>query len=552
MQLKTGVVGHAGDIEVRKGEDQLVAELSEQYGIPSISLERYEIKPEVLQIFSKESAIKHRMFPVSLNDRSMLVAVCDPSDIFAIDYLKFSTGLDIKVTVASERAVKEAINKYYVLQQESDEIVETRKNEEEINRMIDDLTEFDLEYGISEDVDIDDSEETSYEDAPIIKLVNFLLTDALRKNASDIHIEPYEKLLRVRYRIDGTLYDMLQPPFKIRNAVSSRVKIMANLDIAERRLPQDGRIKLRIAGGKTIEYRVSVVPTIYGEKVVLRVLDKGQLQFDLTRLGFEEQQLIKFRDSIFKPYGMVLITGPTGSGKTTTLYSSLIELNKVDVNISTAEDPVEYSLDGVNQIQVREDIGLTFASCLRSFLRQDPDIILVGEIRDYETAEISIKSALTGHLVLSTLHTNDSSSTVARLLNIGIEPFLVAASLNSIVAQRLIRVICSDCKQKIDVAPQVLIDLGVSPKEVEQFKIYQGKGCKNCSGIGYKGRIAIYEVMTITEELKEFILNGASVPEMKREAMRQGMKTLRQSAIEKLKLGLTTIEEVVENSVSDN
>jgi len=534
-------------------ENQLVAYLSRQYGVPAVNLDQFEITPEILKIVPRDSAIKHKLIPINKYDGSIVVAMSDPSNIFAIDDLKFATGQNIEVVVTSERAIKKSVEKYYGSQEQWEDTVKAHESEEAVDRLMEDLDEFDLEFAKSEDIDVSDLEKAS-EEAPVIKLVNFVLTDAIRKNASDIHIEPYEKALRIRYRIDGVLYDMLEPPMKLKNAISSRVKIMSNLDIAERRLPQDGRIKVRIEKGRTMEYRVSVVPTIFGEKVVLRILDKEQLQLDLTKLGFEEGQLNKFRDSILKPYGMVLITGPTGSGKTTTLYSSLIELNKVDVNISTAEDPVEYSLDGVNQVQIHEDIGLSFASCLRTFLRQDPDIILVGEVRDYETAEIAIKSALTGHLVLSTLHTNDAPSTITRLLNMGVEPFLVTASLNSIVAQRLVRVICPDCKQKVDVAAQVLIDLGVSPKEVENYEIYkgEGEGCKNCSGTGYRGRVAIYEVMTITEELKEFILSGASALEIKREAIRQGMKTLRQSALEKLKLGITTTEEVVRNSASDN
>jgi type IV pilus assembly protein PilB len=416
-----------------------------------------------------------------------------------------------------------------------------------------DLDDFLIEISGEENIDLNDLEKAS-EEAPVIKLVNHLLMDSIRKGASDIHIEPYEKSLRVRYRIDGVLYDVMHPPVKLKNAVTSRVKVMSNLDIAERRLPQDGRIKVKMAQNRTMEYRVSVVPTLFGEKVVMRILDKESLQLDLTKLGFYEDQLEVFRRSIYQPYGMVLITGPTGSGKTTTLYSSLMDLNRIDVNISTAEDPVEYSLPGVNQVQVHEEIGLTFASCLRSFLRQDPDIILVGEIRDYETAEIAIKSALTGHLVLSTLHTNDAPSTITRLLNMGVEPFLVTASLNAIVAQRLVRVVCPECKQETEVAPQVLIDLGVTPKDVADYIVYKGRGegCKLCSGTGYKGRLAVFEVMELTDELKEFILSGASSLEIKREAIRQGMRTLRQSALQKLKQGVTTIEEVVRNTAADD
>lgn len=534
-------------------EHQLVAYLSKQYGVPAVNLDQFDVSTEILKLIPRESAIKHKLIPVNQTKDSIVVAMADPSNIFAIDDLKFATGKKIEVVVTSERSINRAIEKFYGSKEEWESTVKAQQSNQEVDRLLGDLDEFDLELSYNEEIDVSDLEKAS-EEAPVIKLVNHVLTDSIRKGASDIHIEPYEKDLRIRYRIDGVLYDTLRPPLKLKNAISSRVKIMANLDIAERRLPQDGRIKVKMGGNRTMEYRVSVMPTIFGEKVVMRILDKESLQLDLTKLGFEEQQLTKFRESIYRPYGMVLITGPTGSGKTTTLYSSLIDLNKVDINISTAEDPVEYSLEGINQVQVHEDIGLTFASCLRSFLRQDPDIILVGEIRDYETAEIGIKAALTGHLVLSTLHTNDAPSTITRLLNMGVEPFLVTSSLNSVVAQRLVRKVCPACSEKVEVAPQVLIDLGVPPKEVTEYEVYKGtgEGCKTCSGTGYKGRMAVYEVMTITEELKEFILSGASALEIKREAMRQGMKTLRRSALDKLKLGITTTEEVVRNTAPDN
>ena len=381
--------------------------------------------------------------------------------------------------------------------------------------------------------------------------MNLILLDAIRKNASDIHVEPYEKQLRIRYRIDGLLYEVMKPPLKLKHAITSRLKIMSNLDIAERRLPQDGRIKLKMGRGKEMDFRVSVLPCMWGEKVVLRLLDKSNLQLDMTKLGFEEEVLQEFKTAVFKPYGMILITGPTGSGKTTTLYSTLSELNKSTTNISTAEDPIEFNLFGINQVQMHDAIGLNFASALRSFLRQDPDIIMVGEIRDFETAEIAIKAALTGHLVLSTLHTNDAPSSVSRMLNMGIEPFLVASSVNLIGAQRLVRKLCSECKEPMDVPEQSLIDIGVPPEEVGEFQVMRTTGCRNCNNTGYKGRIAVYEIMTITEELKEFILNGASTMELKREAIRQGMKTLRMSALTKLKEGMTSIEELVRSTAPD-
>ncbi len=534
-------------------EHQLVAYLSKQYGVPAINLDQFDISLDVLRSVSRESAIKHKLIPINKSGSTLVVAMSDPSNIFAVDDLKFATGHNIEVVVTSERSIRNAIERFYGSQQEWEDAKKAQESTAAVDKLMGDLDDFLIEITGEENIDLNDLERAS-EEAPVIKLVNHLLMDSIRKGASDIHIEPYEKSLRVRYRIDGVLYDVMHPPIKLKNAVSSRVKVMSNLDIAERRLPQDGRIKVKMAQNRMMEYRVSVIPTLFGEKVVMRILDKESLQLDLTKLGFYEDQLETFRRSIYQPFGMVLITGPTGSGKTTTLYSSLMDLNRTDVNISTAEDPVEYSLPGVNQVQVHEEIGLTFASCLRSFLRQDPDIILVGEIRDYETAEIAIKSALTGHLVLSTLHTNDAPSTITRLLNMGVEPFLVTASLNAIVAQRLVRVVCRECKQETEVSPQVLIDLGVSPKEVSDYIVYKGKGegCKACSGTGYKGRLAVFEVMELTDDLKEFILSGASSLEIKREGIRQGMRTLRQSALQKLKSGITSIEEVVRNTAADN
>jgi type IV pilus assembly protein PilB len=561
-QLKTAIEEQKqtgkrlGETLLRLGyinEYELVAFLSKQYRVPAINLDEFEIAPDVLKLVPRESAVKHGLIPINRSGSNLVVAMSDPSNIFAIDDLKFATGHNIEVVVASERAIKNAIDKYYGSKKEGSTKIEVEDTGVSIDQIMGELQDFIVELGGEEEIEVNDLARAS-EEAPVVKLVNHILIDAIGRNASDIHIEPYEKDYRVRYRIDGVLYDIMRPPMRLKNAVSSRVKIMANLDIAERRLPQDGRIKLRLGRGRNMEYRVSVIPTIFGEKVVMRLLDKSSLQLDLTKLGFEEDQLKAFKDSIYKPYGMVLITGPTGSGKTTTLYSALMELNRPDVNISTAEDPVEYSLPGVNQVNIHEEIGLNFAACLRAFLRQDPDIILVGEIRDYETAEIAIKAALTGHLVLSTLHTNDAASSITRLLNMGIEPFLVTASLNAVVAQRLMRKVCTVCKEEVKVSPQVLIDLGVPPKEVSEYKVYKGKGdnCKTCLGTGYKGRVAVYEVMVLTEELKEFVLSGASVLELKREAIKQGMKTLRQSALLKLRRGISTVEEVVRNTAPDN
>ena len=534
-------------------EYQLASYLSKQYGVPAINLDNFDIDLEALKYVSRESAIKHNLIPINHADSTLVIAMSDPSNIFAIDELKFATGQSIEVVVATERAIEKSIYNYYGSEREWEQ---RRRNEEtykDVDKLIGELKDYSVDLQADAGINVKELERAAG-DAPVIRLVNHLLLDALKRGASDIHIEPYSKDYRIRYRIDGVLYDIIRPPAKLRNAVSSRVKVMANLDIAERRLPQDGRIRIKFGRDRNVEFRVSVIPTLFGEKAVMRILDQESLQLDLTKLGYDEEQLKEFRQSIFRPFGMVLITGPTGSGKTTTLYSSLMELNSTEVNISTAEDPVEYSLPGVNQVQVNDDIGLTFASCLRSFLRQDPDVILVGEIRDYETAEIAIKSALTGHLVLSTLHTNDAPSSITRLLNMGVEPFLVTASLNAVVAQRLVRKVCKDCRVEYDVSPQVLIDLGVPPKEASDCKVYKklDNGCKKCLGTGYQGRIAVYEVMVISEELKEFILSGASAYEIKREALRQKMKTLRQSALNKLKQGITTIEEVIRNTASDN
>lgn len=521
-------------------ENELTGFLSKQYGVPSIDLSSFDIDPEIIRLIPEDVAEKHNVIPVNKVGSSLIVAMSDPSNIFAIDDIKFLTGYNVEVVVASEVALREAIDKYY--QDEGLKFTE----------VLADFEDEDVEV-VSEESDLSLIElEKSSEDAPVVKLVNLILMEAIKKGASDIHIEPYEKSLRVRYRVDGVLQEQMKPPSKLKNAISSRLKIMASLDIAERRLPQDGRIKLKYGKGQDMEYRVSILPTLFGEKVVMRLLDKSNLQLDMTKLGFGEAQLKDFQHSIHQPFGMVLVTGPTGSGKTTTLYSALAELNKISENISTAEDPVEFSIGGINQVQMHEDIGLNFAAALRSFLRQDPDIIMVGEIRDFETAEIAIKAALTGHLVLSTLHTNDAPSTVSRLLNMGIEPFLVASALNCILAQRLARRICSECKEPDKVNVQALLDIGVNPDEANTMKVYKGKGCATCGNTGYKGRVALYEVMVMRDELKDFVLNGASTSELKREAIRLGMQTLRQSAIKKIGEGVTTIEEALRVTASDS
>ncbi len=518
-------------------EDELVRFLSQQFGLPTIDLSKIRIPPDVIKIIPVDVVQKHKVLPVSRAGSTLVLAMSDPTNYFAIDDIKFLTGYNIDVVIAEESALREAIDYYY-------------EQAPALEKVVSDFEDLELELlDDEEEVDVEELERAT-SDAPVVKLVNYILTDAIRKEASDIHLEPYERMFRVRYRIDGVLHEVLRPPMKLKNAIISRVKIMANLDIAERRLPQDGRIKLK-ALGREMDFRVSVLPTLFGEKIVLRILDKSSLQLDMTKLGFEPEALEEFRRAIYQPYGMVLVTGPTGSGKTTTLYSALSELNKITHNISTAEDPVEYNLVGINQVQMHEEIGLNFAAALRSFLRQDPDIILVGEIRDFETAEIGIKAALTGHLVLSTLHTNDAPSAVTRLLNMGIEPFLVTSAVNLIVAQRLARKICTECKETVDVHPQALIEIGMSEEEAYQTTVYHGRGCEHCNHTGYRGRIALYEVMTLTEELKEMILEGASSSELKRAARRAGMKTLRESGLQKIKEGITTIEEVVRVTAAD-
>ncbi|MCP5045282.1 MAG: type IV-A pilus assembly ATPase PilB, partial [bacterium] len=474
-------------------ETELTDFVAKQYGVPSIDLDEFDVDAEVTQLIPEDVATKHNVVPVNRAGSTLILATADPSNIFALDDIKFLTGYNIQPVVASEEAIKRAIEKFY---EQSDVL-------DEVMAGFDD-SDIDLVQG-EDDVDAAELGREA-EDAPVGKLVNLILTDAVKKTASDIHIEPYEKSFRVRYRIDGVLYEVMKPPIKLKNALTSRVKIMSELDIAERRLPQDGRIKLKMGRGREMDFRVSVLPTLFGEKIVLRLLDKSNLQLDMTKLGFEEGQLGGFKHSIHQPFGMVLVTGPTGSGKTTTLYSALSELNQTGENLSTAEDPVEFNLTGINQVQMHEDIGLNFAAALRSFLRQDPDIIMVGEIRDFETAEIAVKAALTGHMVLSTLHTNDAPSTVNRLLNMGIEPFLVASSVNCIVAQRLARRICADCKEPDpEVTVEELVDAGMTEEEAKGVAPAKGAGCGNCSDTGFKGRIAVYEVMVMTEELKEFV-----------------------------------------------
>src|SRR5436190_6584552 len=518
-------------------ESELTNFLSKQYGVPSIYLKEFDIDMEVVKLVPKEVAEKHQYIPVNRAGASLILAMSDPSNFYAIDDIKFLTGYNVEVVVASEQAIKEALEKYYTEKAPSYEEVMEGFNEDDIS----------VEHDADGAIDISDLEKSAA-DAPVVKLVNLILLDAIKKGASDIHVEPYERDFRVRYRVDGVLYEVMKPPIKLKAAITSRLKIMAELDIAERRLPQDGRIKLKLGKGREMDFRVSVCPTLFGEKVVMRLLDKSNLQLDMTKLGFDHEPLRMFKEAIDRPYGMVLVTGPTGSGKTTTLYSALGELNKTSDNISTAEDRVEFNFAAINQWQRHEDIGRHFAAALRSFLRQDPDIIMVGEIRDFETAEIGIKAALTGHLVLSTLHTNDAPSTVNRLLNMGVEPFLVASSVNLILAQRLARVICANCKEPNPVGVEVLREMGWAG---EPFTPCRGAGCSNCGGTGFKGRIALYEVMPMSDAVREQILSGATALDLKRTAIQDGMKTLRQSGLEKVAQKMSTVEEVLRVTMAD-
>jgi len=585
VQKKEG--GRLGTNLVKLGfitEEKLVAFLSKQYGVPAINLAEYKIDPAVLKLVPTDMAKKYLIMPVARVGATLTIAMADPSNVFAIDDVKFMTGYNVEVVVSSESAIVHAITAYYLGKGENVLATTTTSQASAGNAMLqakdytlsdEDLSrggqfesasyddgpnvsveDFDSIVGNAIDgVDVleekDDAEIVKEVEAPIVKLVNGIFINAIKSGASDIHVEPYEQSLRVRYRVDGVMYTVMNLPTKIRAALTSRIKIMSKLDIAERRLPQDGRIKLKLGKKRDIDFRVSVLPCLFGEKTVLRLLDKGNLQVDLTKLGFEQAALDDFMEALNKPYGMILVTGPTGSGKTTTLYSALNHLNKPDTNIMTAEDPVEFNFMGINQVQVKEEIGLTFAAALRSFLRQDPDIIMVGEIRDFETAEIGVKAALTGHLVLSTLHTNDAPGTISRLLNMGIEPFLVSSAVVLILAQRLARRICSQCKVEEPVPHQALTKIGFPEEEAQRVKVFKGKGCPTCNNTGYKGRVALYEVMLVKDEIKELILEGASALEIKKAAVRLGMKTLRMSGMTKIAEGVTTIEEVLRVTFGD-
>jgi type IV pilus assembly protein PilB len=518
-------------------EDSLVSFLSKQYAMPAITVAQVDPDPDVLKLVPEQIAKKHSVLPIKRIGNVLTLAMADPTNVFALDDVGFMTGLQIQPVVASEAAIRKAFERLY----------ETGAS---VNDMMSELEEADTDVEVVEEgetafskADVFDLKESA-DEAPVVRLINMILTDAIRRGASDIHLEPYEKVFRVRFRIDGVLHEIMTPPKRLEAALTSRVKIMATMDIAERRLPQDGRIKLRYHQ-REIDFRVSTLPTIFGEKTVMRILDKEALQLDLGALGFDPWSLEQFSKAIHSPYGMILITGPTGSGKTTTLYSAIHTINSPDINIMTAEDPVEYNLKGVNQVQVNDEIGRTFAACLRSFLRQDPDVILVGETRDLETAQIGIRAALTGHLVLSTLHTNDCPSTPARLLDMGIPPFLVSSSLQLILAQRLGRKICKDCKEPYEASEESLAPYGHVPQGLGTVNFYKGKGCQTCNFTGMKGRVAIYEVMPVTSELRDLMLRNATTAEIRDTACSQGMKTLRQNALQKVVDGVTTVEEVL-------
>src|SRR5262245_28397847 len=561
-------------------DEEITSLLSRQYGLPRINPDHIEVAPAITKIIPAETARKYQILPLSRSGATLTIAMADPTNVFAMDDIKFMTGYNVEPVVASETSLEEATEKYYgsarsltlreggfsaspggpsgeSLKMDApaltfDDMASVGLHEVDLDAMADAEADVETVKDADDEIDLGNLAKSS-EAAPVIKLSNVLLIDSLKRGASDIHIEPYEKEFRVRFRIDGVLYNVMALPMKLKDPLISRIKIMAKLDIAEKRLPQDGRIKIKMKiedRSRDLDFRVSSLPTLWGEKVVLRLLDKAKLMLDMTKLGFEAGSLERFKRAIAKPYGIVLVTGPTGSGKTNTLYSAISSLNKADTNIMTAEDPVEFNLPGINQIQIKDQIGLNFAAALRAFLRQDPNIILVGESRDYETAEIAVKAALTGHLVLSTLHTNDAPSTVSRLVNMGIEPFLVGTAVNLIQAQRLIRRICAACKEELrDVPSKTLLEIGFTPDQVGAFKLFKGRGCGVCNGTGYKGRVGLYEVMEISEGIRDLIMVGATAVELKRKALEEGMLTLRMSGLEKIKVGMTSIEEVLRETV---
>jgi type IV pilus assembly protein PilB len=515
-------------------ETEVTKMLARQYRMPAVDLSRFEVDPKILKLLPPDIATKHTVLPLKREGRTLTVAIADPNNVTAIEDIKFITRCDVFPVIAGEYTLRNAIDRYY---QQSDAQLQT------LLKSVEDAEDLEV---VEQEQDEDVKATDLADDAPVVKLINGLLTDAVKRGASDIHIEPFEHEMRVRYRVDGALHEVMKPPVKMRAALTSRVKIMAQLNIAERRVPQDGRIKLKM-GSRVIDFRVSTLPVLFGEKIVLRILDKGNLTLDLATFGFEPKAQADLLKAILNPYGMVLVTGPTGSGKTTTLYSALSKINTIEVNIMTAEDPVEYNLMGINQVLVRNEVGMTFAAALKAFLRQDPNIIMVGEIRDLETGSIAIKAALTGHLVLSTLHTNDAPSTITRMVDMGIEPFNVASAVNLIVAQRLVRRICSGCKQEHQYSDEEMHAFGIDRKVGPFFK---GAGCETCNDTGYKGRQGLYEVMALSSPLRRGILKGASTEELREIAVKEGMLTLRMDGMVKVKKGVTTLEEVVKETAA--
>lgn len=530
-------------------EEDIAMVLSKQLGYPSINISKFEVDSDVIALIPAELARKYTLLPLHRMGHILTVAMADPTNLTAIEDIRFKTELNVQPVVAPETPLKMAIERYYGSSTEI-EVAKAVERFEKIAQISEDMPQ--MEVVVEKESDVIDIAQQATQ-APVIQYVNLLLYNAIEKRASDIHIEPYEKELRVRFRIDGLLYPIKPPLFQMKDAITSRIKILSKMDIAEKRLPQDGRIKFKLKGSdgnpKEVDMRVSTLPTVYGEKVVIRILDRAQLKLDLTQLGFEPISLERFQEAISKPWGIILVTGPTGSGKTNTLYSAISKLNTIDTNILTVEDPVEFNIHGINQVHVKDEIGLNFATALRAFLRQDPNIILVGEIRDFETADIATKAALTGHLVFSTIHTNDAASTIARLINMGIEPYLVANALILIVAQRLVRRLCNKCKVINPLPPQSLIDLGFLPDEIKGLKVYKPKGCPECNNIGYRGRIGLFEVMSITDEIRELIVSGAHAIEIRNKAIEQGMVTLRRSGLEKIKMGITSVEEVLRETM---
>jgi type IV pilus assembly protein PilB len=552
--------GRLGTTLVKLGfikDEDVTDVLSRQYGVPAVDLRDFELDAAIIRLIPGETAAKYNVIPVARTGNTLTLAMTDPTNVFAMDDIKFRTGLHVEPVVASDSAIREAVAKHYASQPTTHGSgLSSAKSTDIVSRALEDLTldttqeEIQVVDG-AEEIDAASLEKQSGE-APVIRLANALFLAAIQRGASDIHIEPYEKDLRVRFRIDGVLQSVMTPPLKYRDPLVSRIKIMARLDIAEKRLPQDGRIKARFndrGTSREIDFRVSVLPTLFGEKIVLRLLDAKGLRLDMTQLGFEPDMLVKFERAIHKPWGMVLVTGPTGSGKTNTLYSALSQLNQPGVNIMTAEDPVEFNLMGINQVQVKEQIGLTFASALRSFLRQDPNIILVGEIRDGETASIGVKAALTGHLVLSTLHTNDAPSSINRLVNMGIEPFLVANSINLIAAQRLVRRVCENCKEPLEISAEQLLEAGLPETELSKVKAMKGRGCDKCGGTGYKGRLGLFEIMEVSDAMRDLIVANGAIRDIRQRALDDGMLPLRQTGMLKVRDGMTTIEEVARETM---